>query len=118
MNSLAAGRSIYCWRFLANSAKNVGKLMCWQVLLENFQHDRDLLVSDVDLLFELLDVLALMQARAVGRDHVLQALDLFFVCSALDPFLDVFDFLLCLCMVFAEFILWRSWALALAQGPS
>ena len=116
MNSLAACRSIYCWRFLANSAKNVGKLVSWQVLLENFQHDRDLLVSDVDLLFELLNVLALMQARAVGRDHVLQALDLLLVRGALDLLLDFLDLFDCLRVVFAEFGLGRSWSEALGEG--
>ena len=71
MNSLLAGLSVDCWCLVLDSAKNVGELVRWQVLLEHLEHDSNLFVSDVDLLFELLDVLALVQARAVGGDHVL-----------------------------------------------
>ena len=50
------------WRFILDAAHNISELCVRQVLLEHFEHDLDLLVSDVNLLLELLDVHAFMKA--------------------------------------------------------
>ena len=68
-----------------------------------------------ELLLKLHSVLPLVQSRAVGRDHVLEALDLLFVRALLDPLFNVFDLLKRLRVVLVEFIFRLSWALALAE---
>ena len=82
-------------------------------MLEDTHHGLNLLVADADLLSELLDVLTLIQARAVSRDHVPQPLDLLLVrgCFELSP--DLLDPLRCLRSLQVELVdLLRAGALA------
>ena len=72
------------------------------------------MVSDFDLLLKLLNVLALVKAGSVGRDHVLIALDLLLISGVLDLLLDLLDLLLSLDVVLAELGLWEDIARALA----
>ena len=72
------------------------------------------MVPDFDLLLKLLNVLALVKAGSVGRDHVLIALDLLLISGALDLLLDLLDLLLSLGVVLAELSLWEDIARALA----
>ena len=102
--------------FIANAANYTRELARRQIFLKHSQDQSNLVVFVFDCFLKLLNVLPLVQSRAVGRDHVLEALDLLFVRAALDPLLNVFYLLKCLRMVFVELIFRLSWACTLAEG--
>ena len=86
--------------------------------MEYLEHHLDLLIPQLHLLLELLDVLALMQAGNVGRDGVLDALDLLLVGRGLDLLVELLDFFGRVCVVLAEIFIVNGRQLALLASAA
>ena len=72
--------------FKSDSAKACVKHFWSELLLHNFEHDGDLLVSKLNLRPELLDSLTLIESRLISRYHVSEALDLLLIFRGFDTF--------------------------------
>ena len=72
--------------FKSDSAKASVKHFWSELLLHNFEHDGDLLVSKLNLRPELLDSLTLIESRLISRYHVSEALDLLLIFRGFDTF--------------------------------
>ena len=100
-------------RFKTDAAQARVQHLRIELLLHNFEHHGDLLVSKLDLLSELLNCLALVKTRFVRRNHVSEALDFLLVLGGFDASGQVIDGLLRLLHVLLEVVLLAP---ALLQG--